>query len=99
MKILNETGPSTDPWGTLLVTGLQPDCTTDHNPLNLASQPVLNPPHCPLIYTTLSQLHYQNVMGHSIKSPSEVKVDGIHCSPHIYPAGDAIVEGYNVVQA
>jgi len=24
MKKLNKTGPSTDPWGTLLATGLQP---------------------------------------------------------------------------
>ncbi|XP_050567062.1 uncharacterized protein LOC118250829 [Cygnus atratus] len=31
-------------------------CATDHHPLSLASQPVLNSPYCPLLYPTLSQL-------------------------------------------
>ena len=91
MKILNSTGPSTAPHTFL--TGLG---TTDHNPLSSASQPVLNPPHHPLIYPTLSPLQYQDVVGDSIKSFAEVKIDDIHCSLPIYPAGDAIIEGYEV---
>jgi len=35
----------------------------------------------------------------SVKSLAEVKVDDIHCSPFIDPAGDAIVEGYGVGRA
>jgi len=41
MKILNMTRLVTDPWGTLLVTCLQLDCTIDHNPLRSASQPIV----------------------------------------------------------
>jgi len=37
MKTLNRTGPSIDPWGTPLVTGLQLHCTTD-DPLCLFRQ-------------------------------------------------------------
>ena len=49
MNKLNNTGPSTDPWGPPLATGLQLDSAAGHNPLSSAIQPVLNPPHCPLI--------------------------------------------------
>ena len=38
-------------------------------------------------------------MGDSIKNLAEVKVDDIHCSPPIYPAGDAIIEGNKVGRA
>ncbi|XP_048818304.1 protein shisa-9 isoform X3 [Lagopus muta] len=77
-------------------TGL---CTTTNDPLCSASQPVLNPPHCPLIYPTLPQLCYKDVMGDSIKCLAEIKVDYIHCSPPIHPARDNIIEGYQVGQA
>ncbi|XP_048788485.1 uncharacterized protein LOC125687398 [Lagopus muta] len=77
-------------------TGL---CTTNNDPLCSASQPVLNPPHCPLIYPTLPQLCYKDVMGNSIKCLAEIKVDYIHCSPPIHPARDNIIEGYQVGQA
>ncbi|XP_048790623.1 uncharacterized protein LOC125688470 [Lagopus muta] len=77
-------------------TGL---CTTNNDLLCSASQPVLNPPHCPLIYPTLPQLCYKDVMGDSIKCLAEIKVDYIHCSPHIHPARDNIIEGYQVGQA
>ena len=71
-------------------------CTTNHHPLSSATQPVLSPPHHPLIYHTPSQLCYQDVMENSIKSLAEVKVGNIHCSPPVYPAGDATSEGYQV---
>lgn len=29
-------------------------CAADHNPLSLALQPLLNPPHCPLTFISLS---------------------------------------------
>ncbi|XP_048785819.1 uncharacterized protein LOC125686147 isoform X4 [Lagopus muta] len=77
-------------------TGL---CITNNDPLCSASQPVLNPPHCPLIYPTLPQLCYKDVMGDSIKCLAEIKVDYIHCSPPIHPARDNIIEGYQVGQA
>jgi len=35
----------------------------------------------------------------NIKSLAAVKVDDIHCFPPIYPAGDAIIDGYEVGQA
>ena len=96
MKMLNKTGPSTDPWGTSLVTSLQPDCAADHNPLSSASQTVLNPHHCPLIYPTLSQLHYKDTVGNSVKHLAEGKALYIHCYPSIDSAGDGIIEGYTV---
>ncbi|XP_048785820.1 uncharacterized protein LOC125686147 isoform X5 [Lagopus muta] len=74
-------------------TGL---CITNNDPLCSASQPVLNPPHCPLIYPTLPQLCYKDVMGDSIKCLAEIKVDYIHCSPPIHPARDNIIEGYQL---
>ncbi|XP_048785824.1 uncharacterized protein LOC125686152 isoform X3 [Lagopus muta] len=69
-------------------------CTTNNDPLCSASQPVLNPPHCPLIYPTLPQLCYKDVVGDSIKCLAEIKVDYIHCSAPIHPARDNIIEAY-----
>ena len=58
--------------------------TTDHNSLSSAVQLVLNLPHCPLVYPTLSKFTYKDVMGDSAKRLAEVKIDNIHCSPFIY---------------
>ena len=38
-------------------------------------------------------------MGDSVKSLAEVEVDNIHCSPLIYLASHAIIEGYQIGQA
>ena len=38
-------------------------------------------------------------MGDSVESLAEVKVDNIHGSPLIYPAGHAIAESYQIGQA
>ena len=45
IQIMKKTGFSTNPWGTLLGTGLQSDSAPDHNSLSSASQTVVNPPH------------------------------------------------------
>ena len=50
-------------------------CNTIDNPLHSASQPILDPLHHPLIYPILPQLCYKDVMGDSIKSLTEIKVD------------------------
>ncbi|XP_040507897.1 uncharacterized protein LOC101751112 isoform X2 [Gallus gallus] len=46
-----------------------------------------------------SQLCYQVAMGDNTKSLADIEADDIHCSPRTYPAGDAIIEGYEVGQA
>jgi len=38
-------------------------------------------------------------VGDSVKSLAEVKVENIHCSPLIYPASHATIEGYQMAQA
>lgn len=96
MKKSNKAGPSTKPWGTLLVIGFQPDSTANENPLNSARQPAVNSLHCPLIYPTLSRFHDKDV---GVKHVAEVKVHSIHCSPSMYPHSDNIIESYQVGQA
>ena len=81
MKMLNKTGPSTNPRCTSVATGLQLDCTADHNSLSSASQPVLSPPHSPLICPTVPELTYEGVMGVSVTNLAEVKVHNFHCFP------------------
>ncbi|KAK4829074.1 hypothetical protein QYF61_002018 [Mycteria americana] len=70
---------------------------TDHHPLGLAIQPVFNPPHCLLIQPILHQLLYEDLMGDTVESLTEVQVDNIHCSPLIYQASHFIIEGYQSV--
>jgi len=67
--------------------------------LSSASQPVLNPPHCPLIYLTLPKFNNKDFVRDSVKHLAEIKVHNIHCSPPIYPASDDIIEGYQIGQA
>ncbi|XP_046759609.1 uncharacterized protein LOC101751112 isoform X3 [Gallus gallus] len=43
-----------------------------------------------------SQLCYQVAMGDNTKSLADIEADDIHCSPRTYPAGDAIIEGYEM---
>ena len=52
-----------------------PTCATANNSLSFAIQPVLNSPHCPLIYPMLSKLHNKDVVG------DNVKVYNVNCSP------------------
>ena len=62
MKMLNETRPSTDPWGTPLVMVLQPDAV----PLTtmLWALPVLNPSH---LYWSIPRFFNKGVVGDSVK--------------------------------
>jgi len=49
-------------------------CAANHNALSSASQPVLSPPPCPLIYPTLPKLHYEDVVGDSVNRLSDLQV-------------------------
>lgn len=41
-------------------------------------------------YPTLPQLHYKDAVGDSIKCLAKIKVDYIHCSPHIHPTSEGL---------
>ncbi|XP_072188321.1 uncharacterized protein [Excalfactoria chinensis] len=70
--------------------------TANDNPLHSASQPILDPLHCPLIYPILPQLCYKDVMGDRIKSLTEIKVDYIYRSPPVHPASDIFIKGHQL---
>lgn len=57
MKTLNSTGPGIDPWGTSLVTNWSSAeiCTTDHNSLSPAVQPIFHTPYHPVIHSLSHQ--------------------------------------------
>ena len=86
-KTLKETGPSIDPRGTLVVTGLQPDCATDHHSLGLATQPVFHAPPCLLQQPALPQLLQEDLMGHRVAS-----LAGAHSGPGDRAASKATVQ-------
>jgi len=85
MEMLKKIGHSTNPWGTSLATGLQLNYA-DHDPLSSASESVFNPLH-------YAKLTCESVMGDSLKSHAEVKVDNINCSLLNYLVSH-IIEGY-----
>ena len=80
MKTLNKTRSHTNPWGRPLVTGLQPDCHTDDNPLSSTSQTVLIPPHGSLWVTaegplcTEAKLNSSNEFNSSFTSSPKIKI-------------------------
>ena len=85
MKILNRIGPLMDPWGTLLLTGVQ----LDFVPLitTLWAQPFSQfLVHCLLIQSILHELLCEDTMGESVKGLTEVKVDDTHCFPLHLPS-------------
>lgn len=63
------------------------------------AQFLLSLPHCPLIYPTLPQLAYGDVIKDSVKNVAEVKVENTHCSSPIYPDCDDIIDVYQIGQA
>ena len=67
-------------------------CATDHNLLRSAVQPFLNPPHCPLIQSTLPEFAYENVVKDRVESLAEAEVDSIYCSPLISPGSCLIIK-------
>lgn len=62
---------SVDPWSTPLVIGLPLDFVS----LNPSVQSVSNPLHCLLIQPILHQCLYENLVGDSAKSTTEVNVE------------------------
>lgn len=52
-KALDRTRPTVGLWSTLLVTSLQPNCSTHHHHLGLSVQLVFSPGHCLLIQPKL----------------------------------------------
>ena len=74
MEMLSRTGPSIDPWGTLVVTGLQ----LDFVPLitTLWAWPFRqfsNPPHCLHVQPVHQQLLYEDVMGDCVKESQNIR--------------------------
>lgn len=73
-------------------------CTTDHNLLSLAVQPIFSPPHYPYFQTILHQFINVSVTGVSVKRPVKGKTNNIHCCPLIHHTSLLITEGYQVGQ-
>jgi len=95
MKMLNTTGLSFDPWGTLQVTAFQLDFIALITTLWAwrFSQLTIHL----TVYSSSSCLFSFStwILWEAVsKSLSEVKVHNIHCSTLIYQASHFIVEGY-----
>ncbi|OWK64073.1 Gag-Pol polyprotein [Lonchura striata] len=58
-----------------------------------ALKPVLNPPHCPLIQSTLPEFAYEDIMSDSAENLVEVRGDNNHCYLLICLGSGFIVEG------
>lgn len=94
---MKTTRPSINPWGTPLVTGL-----------HLDSVPLITTLWALPLRQFLTHLNIhssiprflsfitKDVVRYTVKSLAEVNVHSIHCSLLIYPASDAIIEGYQV---
>lgn len=93
--MLNWTEHNIHHWGTPPVTGLQVDffllITT------ILAQ-LFNPHLCLLIQPIHQQFVSENLMGHSVKSLTEVQADNIHCSG-FYQASHFTIDVYQVDQA
>jgi len=90
VKILNRAVCSLDPWGALLLAGLQL-CFVPLITILWAwsFSSIFKPPCCLLIQPSHQQLLFQDLMGDSVKGLgvkglTEVQVDTIHCSPLVY---------------
>ena len=84
MKTLNSTGPGIDPWGTPLLTNWSSAeiCTTDHNSLNPAVQPIFHTPYHPVIHCLSHQSGNLNLEKWKLcKRLGKFKVNNIHCPP------------------
>lgn len=82
--MLKSTGLSTVSWGTLLFTGLQlpfMSLITMFWAWLFSQSSVL--PHCPLTGPVLYLLVNEDAVSDSVKIHPEVKVDNMHCSPHV----------------
>ncbi|XP_040512250.1 28S ribosomal protein S36, mitochondrial isoform X1 [Gallus gallus] len=77
MKMLNKTRSSINPWGTQLVTGLQPDSALLIQPSKFC-QSAINPPHCPLMYPTFSKFRNKDVLRDNVKCLAEAKYRNLY---------------------
>jgi len=87
MKILNSTGPSTDPWETSLVTDLHPDMEPLTTTLGTISKPV---PHY------IFQFGEKDVVGDHVKGLTEVQTDDISGPSLVHWYSYTIREGHHV---
>lgn len=67
-------------WNTTSFRPITRLCSAHCDALISVRQPILNPPHCLLIYLKLPKYTYENIMGDTVNSLAEVKVDNIHCN-------------------
>lgn len=77
---------------------IQRPCATDSNAPGSAVQLALNPPHHPLIQSTLPEFAYEDAVRDSVKSLADTKVDNIHCSSLIHSDSCFITEGSGASQ-
>ena len=86
--MLNSIELCIDPWGTPLVIGFQLDIILLITTLLTCLLSQFSVP------TSLSayQLLYEDLMGDSAESLTEVQVDKIQCSPQIYQASHFIID-------
>lgn len=91
----NMTVPSTDPWGTPLVTGLQLDLMLLFT--NIWAQPIRQ-------FSAYLIFHFSNlyfvslptrVLGDSMKNIIQLKLNNIHCSPS---STKAVISLYKVIR-
>ena len=77
MKVLNSTGPNTNPWGTPLVTDFHLDIELDaiHYPLDETIQLIPHPPNSPSIKSIPLQFREKDVVGDHVKGLTEVQTD------------------------
>lgn len=92
MKMLNWTGPSIDPWSTLLV-----DCKPTISTLWDSHWAGFQATYCPLLQSAYQQLSYEHLAGDSVESLSEVQIQTI--SNALPSSTDFIIECYWVRQA
>lgn len=100
LKILNRIRPSVDSWWH---TGSDRPSTrlhaTDHHSMGLTVHPVFHSPHCLPIHFVFHHILYEELMGDSVRSAIETKVNNIHCSLVTHQAIHFIAEDYQVDQA
>jgi len=85
--------PSTNPWGTPLVTSHHLDLTPhSHHSLGPALQSVLHPAKSVRVQATGCQLPQENTLGDSVKGFAEVQVDYINSLSLIDQLGQLVIE-------
>ena len=95
MKMLNNTGPSTDPWRTSLVTGLHLDVEPlTVNSLEAAIQPVPYPSNSSPIKSISLQFRGKNAGGNISKALTEIQVGDISSPSLIHWCCHSTIKGH-----